>query len=81
MYIYFLKEEMLRHFETGDYYISYGIGVYTVHNNRKYRAKYIGDVFLQRRQAERLVKMCNQNQLHPLHLENVIEDMLCRGVL
>ena len=79
MYIYFLKEEMMCHTETGHCYISYGVGVYTQQHGKKYGIKYLSDVFLRRKKAEKFVDKCNRLQLHPVHLENVIEDILCQG--
>lgn len=49
-------------------YITYGV---------KYDNEfYIDDVSLNKKEVEKLVRLCNDGELHPIHLYDIIEDFL-----
>ena len=53
-------------------YMAYGIALF----DGERPLRYIPDVFLQREKAQELVACCNRLALDPIHLDDVIEDML-----
>lgn len=68
-FLYVMHEETKTN-EEGVRYVCYGINVYE--NNDL--VKSLSDVFLDRITAENFTEMCNACQLHPTHLNDVIED-------
>lgn len=56
------------------------LGLYTAFGIQAYRQNrlllYVPDVFCHRRDAERLVELCNRLHLDVMHLKDVIEDAL-----
>lgn len=71
MYIYKVVEENLQNCEFGSY-IAYGIAVCFKSTNIILIS--ISDVFLEKEKAEKLVELCNKNNLEPIHLREVVED-------
>lgn len=71
MVTYQIVKELIYHSELGNYY-SYGICAYL---NKKEIA-HISDVFLEKDDAIKFVQKCNQLELDPIHLPEVIEDAL-----
>lgn len=71
MYIYKVVEENLQNCEFGSY-IAYGIAVCFKSTNIIIIS--ISDVFLEKEKAEKLVELCNKNNLEPIHLREVVED-------
>lgn len=57
--------------ECGDY-TAYGICIFS----EKTVIKSFSDVFLEKEKAENLVNLCNVNILDPIHLSEIIEDMI-----
>lgn len=75
MVVYQVVKETLRSQEIGTYQ-TFGVGAYRSCQERLKRVALVSDVFLEQEAAERFVKRCNQLQLDPSHLLDVIEDAL-----
>ena len=56
-------------------YLTYGIRVSLAERE----LAFVSDVTADRREIETLVKLCNDGQLDPVHLNDVIEDFLADG--
>ena len=69
---YKLVEETLFSQELGRYYRTYGIAVF---ENGK-QTELVSDVSLDHTDVESLVSKCNKYGLEPIHLYDVIEDLL-----
>lgn len=69
----YVKEE-LHNSEIGNY-TAYAISAYEYSNHKKTKI-YISDVFLDESDAKSFVKLCNEMELDPVHLPQVIEDAL-----
>ena len=70
-YIY----EVVKETETSEIlgeYITYGIKV----TRNESLIELISDVSTDREKAERLASLCNDGQLHPIHIRDIIEDFL-----
>ena len=69
---YRMVEETLLSKELGVYYHTYGIAVF---ENGK-QTELVSDVSLDRTTVKELVRKCNKYALEPIHLYDVIEDIL-----
>ena len=68
--------EKLNSDELGSY-VTYGIIIY----KNKELLKYISDVSTIKRDVQDLVRRCNEEQLDPIHIEEVISDYLADSVI
>lgn len=73
MITYKVIKENLQHCELGRY-IAYGICVYS--EEARMILKSISDVFIERDKVEKLVALCNENKLDPIHLSEVVQDAI-----
>lgn len=73
MITYTVIKENLQNCKFGRY-VSYGICAYS--EEAKMIIKSVSDVFLEKDKAEKLVVLCNENRLDPIHLSDVIEDAI-----
>ena len=73
MFIYRVIEENLQDCEF-ESYIAYGISVCS--DDTEMVLSYISDIFLEKERAEKLVKLCNESNLDPIHLREVVEDAI-----
>lgn len=72
MFHYHLLKEILYSDELGEY-ISFGI---QVTNQRGDKVASVSDISTKQDYVEELCRLFNKNNLSPLHLRDVIEDML-----
>lgn len=70
---YELVKEKFKDEDLGDY-ISYGIEVKKCNETEMH----ISDVFINKVEADKFIKLCNETELDPIHLEDVILDTLGR---
>ena len=68
----YITHKEIKTSEEGNKYVCYGINVYE--NNKLIKS--LSDVFLDKITAENFTEACNRCQLHPIHLNDVIEDYL-----
>ncbi len=76
MYFYQITTEKLINEAIGDY-ISFGI---TVKDESNRTLNSIQDVSVDYEAVASIVKLCNDNCLEPIHLLDVVEDMICNDV-
>ena len=55
---------------------TFGIALFTRNGNRSKLIKAIPDLSTDRMAVEKLVGLCNDLQLDPIHLDDVVEDFL-----
>ena len=72
---YYTVKESLYNEEVGSF-TAYGIGVCETNPYTRKTLKYISDVFLDQKKAEKIVGLCNRLQLDPIHLFDVVEDAI-----
>ncbi len=65
--------EKVKSSELGEY-TAYGVCVFI--EETKTVIESFSDVFLEKEEAENFVNMCNISRLDPIHLREVIEDMI-----
>lgn len=75
MYRYSIIKEKLYTPESGNY-ISYGICVYLISENKNTEIAHISDVFLEKEDAVNFINLFNQLELDPVHLDDAIENIL-----
>ena len=78
MYEYCVEKEILYNAQLGRY-TSYGISVFLVEEKFREKLDYFSDVFLDEKKASDFVLLCNELELEPVHLAEVIEDTLLSG--
>lgn len=69
---YKITEELLYHDDIGNY-TAHGISAISVQGSKRVEILHIPDVYLN---CNKLVQLCNQYQLDPIHLMDVIEDFM-----
>jgi len=57
-------------------YISYGIVLFEIKNGKFVANRLLHDIFLDRQKAKDFIKLCNDNELSLIHLNDVLEDNL-----
>ena len=62
--------------EEGQKYIAYGIILFKKEQKGFVAVRIVQDVFFEHKKAKDFVDLCNQNELSPIHLDDVIEDVL-----
>lgn len=62
--------------EENQRYISYGIVLFKNKNGKFAAIRLLHDIFLDHQKAKDFVKLCNDNELSPIHLNDVLEDNL-----
>lgn len=72
---YRVIEETLYHEDLGQY-TAYGISAYSVEDGETKLLAHISDVFLDMQKAEQFASLCNRLALDPIHLPDVVADML-----
>ena len=72
LYLYKLREDEV-YDEESVVHTAWGVTVSDAHGEV---LRSIGDVFLDKKRAEAFVEKCNKSQLSPIHLLDVIEDVL-----
>lgn len=80
MTVYTIAKEIKNHPELGKY-TSYGITVYDCKENIRKQITYIPDVFTDIALAEKVIELCNKEQLDPVHLPELIEDVLLSATI
>ena len=60
----------------GNPYTGYGIAARTEDNGVRITLHRVPDLFPSRRRCERFVRMCNEEQVAPFHLPEVIDNVL-----
>lgn len=66
----------------GRTYIGYGIEEWRIsHDGMRTRLHRVPDLFSDRAQCESFVRMCNEEEVAPFHLLEVIDNLLADGVL
>ncbi|MCI8441549.1 MAG: hypothetical protein HFG27_03340 [Provencibacterium sp.] len=75
MFLYLPVKEELHSPELGCYR-SFGIAAFWVSDGRMKRMEFVSDVSTLETVVSLLACRCTKNQLYPLHLLNVIEDVL-----
>ena len=73
--LYQTKRENLYHSDIGNYK-AFGILSLQINDTAEEIIEWIPDVFLDKNEAERFVKVCNDLNLAPIHLHDVIEDAI-----
>lgn len=76
MYQYILVKEKLYLSEVGEYE-SCGILVLETYHSHRFVHSFVSDVSVNISEVAALVDSCNQLQLSPVHLMDVVEDFLC----
>lgn len=61
--------------EAGEY-TAYGIKVSRDIYGKREQIRYIRDVFISEQEATKFVEKCNRLGLSPIHIDDVIEDMI-----
>ncbi len=62
--------------EEGQKYVAYGVVLFKKHTKGFVAVRVVQDVFFEHKKAKDFVGLCNQNELSPIHLDDVIEDIL-----
>lgn len=75
MFLYQIEPQEMTDPVLGRYH-TYGIGVYAVEAHHKEWLFTISDVFLDRIAARQFVRLCNRENLDPIHLNDVIRDTI-----
>lgn len=57
-------------------YETFGVKVYSVNGNEQILLEEIDDVFLDKQAATEFVDICNKLALSPIHIRDVIQDVL-----
>ncbi len=78
MYSYEIFDEKLNKTDIGEY-TTYGVAIYRTVKKRKELITKIFDVTTDLERAKNLVMLCNNEQLEPIHFNDVIEDELYSG--
>lgn len=60
----------------GEEYTAYGVVLFKKSNKRYTAIKIVQDIFFDYKKAKDFVVLCNRNELSPIHLDDVIEDIL-----
>ena len=71
--IYTLRTDIVTD-EENQRHTVYGIDVL---DNFKNVIKTVKDIFFNKQKAENFIKLCNEEKLELVHLQDVIEDILC----
>jgi len=58
-------------------YTTFGIAAFRSSDRKQDRLFSISDVSLDKHRVEELAALCTRLQLHPTHLQDVVEDALC----
>lgn len=74
-YIYAVTEESGTNEEVGKYK-AYGLNVYEQKDDEMVLIRAVSDLFLDEQQAQKFAKLCTEEQLDVIHLDDVIDDML-----
>lgn len=62
-----------RYIAEGKFHTGYGIAL---KGNGIYDAVYISDITANREKAEKIIALCNELQLSPIHLQEVVDDFM-----
>lgn len=79
-YIYLMTKERKTTPEIPYAYATYGICVMEAKGKHRRIVKHVADVSTDKAAVIRLTALCNRYQLFPVHLKDVIEDMLTTPV-
>ncbi len=80
MIVYNIVKETINQPPLGKY-IAYGVSVCSQQKNSCKEIVYISDVFTDINMAQKFVELCNKEQLDPVHLPELIEDMLISATI
>lgn len=75
MYKYKMFAEKLNHPDIGNY-TAFGIAVYSSVDNNPKKLMNISDISTDKKIVEDLCELCSREQLEPVHVFDVIEDMI-----
>ncbi len=73
-YVYEVNQEINSHIDIGNY-SSYGLNVYVQVNGENKLLKRVSDLFTEEQDARAFAELCNSENLEPVHLDDVIEDI------
>lgn len=75
MYSYSYVREILQNEEVGEY-SAYGVQISCITYEKCEPIQYISDVFVSEQDAKAFVDECNRLQLSPIHIDDVVQDVL-----
>ncbi len=78
MFYYEIFDERLNKPDIGEY-TAYGVLIYRTAAKEKALIAKISDVTTDLERAEKLILLCNNEQVEPIHFNDVMEDVLYSG--